>query len=856
MERKKGNLNSPFSRAFRADIRNHLFVDEVPTGKKFITSRDVRWTCDFCAGEIKLTNIYNQNKHIAKFNEVLILSSSLKIQSFFRMAYHRNRYCKLLNGVTALQELFRVRKLKIQNEIRKSNVKRPFRIRIHDIHLLIPKQFRLASSSTSSNLNASPTSNLANKPATVTNNNTNNNSSNSGTNFQVTPPKSSLRFIGEMTSIVYENVFGVDQKPNKELCIRDKDRDIIDLLSQGHVENPPYCRPHRQFQPAIRGSLFLTVTVHEVPSYGSGKEGVGALPTQNQLRSKPDRSYDQLFRMDFPLKMMSPPTSVKPQQLAKLGFDCNPDPSAANNTSDVNRIAKQFQLATFNISKSPYILVPFVGSNIELRMTISEITDYPNAVLMGQLCFPVHYYLFYERIVSLRQPLQDSFSGSQDSLEVPQLDDGCKINIFLPDRGPFPNSSPSATNTNSSSSSLTSSSSSGNANQSGSGNGRMGGNTNSHVSNSHDRDLASFNLPTTTITASSSNNPINSNNNSNNGIRPSTGHVRGNSSNARMVSNRPLTSDPHLRALSAHCSQPHMPLPDQGGTSASKNKLLRDACSQYVGGVLTWSLLSFGHSELSNEAGYLILLSQEFVTSTKRKCWCLLIDRMLMIYSIDKSGENVTLKQQLELTQAAVSLLDCEVIKIKTSAETLFLHCITQKEHDVWFRKLYMQSSSHSSLPFPLYLKKVLAAHPNPNLALQGQPRRDKSFSSQLLDPEQIYQAQMAAILRLKRSGGKLKAAVASKPKPVERTPTDFIRDMELEVDTFLNRMQSEYVDFDSHFHLSEPYSLIQSRKILPSDTPANPNPGTPVHPRAGHHSKLIDVFVASVQHAKYIKLI
>jgi len=39
----------------------------------------------------------------------------------------------------------------------------------------------------------------------------------------------------------------------------------------------------------------------------------------------------------------------------------------------------------------------------------------------------------------------------------------------------------------------------------------------------------------------------------------------------------------------------------------NKNK---DVCSQYVGGVLTWSLLSFGHSELSNEAGFLILLSQ------------------------------------------------------------------------------------------------------------------------------------------------------------------------------------------------------------------------------------------------------
>ena len=36
--------------------------------------------------------------------------------------------------------MFRIRKLKIQNEIRKSNLKRPFRIRLHDINLMIPKR--------------------------------------------------------------------------------------------------------------------------------------------------------------------------------------------------------------------------------------------------------------------------------------------------------------------------------------------------------------------------------------------------------------------------------------------------------------------------------------------------------------------------------------------------------------------------------------------------------------------------------------------------------------------------------------------------------------------------------------------
>lgn len=134
-----------------------------------------------------------------------------------------------------MQELFRVRKLKIQNEIRKSNVKRPFRIRIHDIQLLVPKQSRLISSMIAYS-NSSPTS----APISSTSNNnttpiTSNTPSTATTANNISQlPKSSLQFVGEMTSIVYENVFGVADQKTSVPCIRDKDREIIDLLTQGN----------------------------------------------------------------------------------------------------------------------------------------------------------------------------------------------------------------------------------------------------------------------------------------------------------------------------------------------------------------------------------------------------------------------------------------------------------------------------------------------------------------------------------------------------------------------------------------------------------------------------------------------
>ena len=73
-------------------------------------------------------------------------------------------------------------------------------------------------------------------------------------------------------------------------------------------------------------------------------------------------------RMDYPLKMLTPATTLRPHAWARLGYE-----------GDLDKLSKAYQMATFNISKSPYILIPFMGSNIEMRMTVSEITEYPHS---------------------------------------------------------------------------------------------------------------------------------------------------------------------------------------------------------------------------------------------------------------------------------------------------------------------------------------------------------------------------------------------------------------------------------------------------------------------------------------------
>ena len=63
------------------------------------------------------------------------------------------------------------------------------------------------------------------------------------------------------------------------------------------MENPIYCKPHKQFQPSFRGSLFLTITFYEVANkYGANAKD-NAKDTAYAMKSRAaDKIYDQICR--------------------------------------------------------------------------------------------------------------------------------------------------------------------------------------------------------------------------------------------------------------------------------------------------------------------------------------------------------------------------------------------------------------------------------------------------------------------------------------------------------------------------------------------------------------------------------
>eukprot|EP01036_Dinobryon_divergens_P027311 gene27311-36057_t len=341
---------------------------------------------------------------------------------------------------------------------------------------------------------------------------------------------------------------------------------------------------------------------------------------------------------------MSPATTLKPSSLARLGYE-----------GDLDKISKTYQMVTFNISKSPYILIPFMGSNIEMRMTS---------------CSPIHYQLFHERIASYRQPLYDTVNAA-DFIELLQVD-------ILP-----PGSAVRAATHNGDS----------------------------------DEDLKHFYGSSTT--------PADQNNlllpkpklrkggsvSANGKAQKANQHSTSNKSSSGKASD----SNQYITSYSANGNA--SPVRGNSANAAGNSKIrTRDLIpSRYIGGYISWSILPMVNSEYSNEAGFLLLLSQEYVTANKRKCWCILIDRIFFIYSINKHGHEVILKQQIEMSQAQISMLEQDIIQLKISTETMFFHCLTQKEHNIWFRlsKLNLQhGKSFSDLD-------ELMKHSEVNLQLQ-----------------------------------------------------------------------------------------------------------------------------------------
>eukprot|EP01038_Epipyxis_sp_PR26KG_P006714 gene6714-9207_t len=508
------------------------------------TAKDIKWTCSFCENEVTSTNNYRELSYKKKLYYYGLLLAILRMQSFLRMVHQRKIFVSLVRSAITLQRVFRLKKLKRQQELEQINSKYCFRLRLHDIFMLIKNE---------------------NNPHFVKQNDT------IGSTHAASSPKHApaipdisnhlpMHIIGDMVSSTFDKIFGPNHQFFPPPVIAEKDQEMIDYVSIGHVEGPvTFAKTYKSLQIPHKGSLFLTVSVHE-------KIDLDLFPDQFRKNNL------QVIRFDLPLKLVHSVSKLKISILKnQLGY-------SSLDTHEFEKLAKHYTMASYSTAK-PYLLIPYTIAHSEVRLTLSEVYEWPKCTIIGQFSYPLQYPITKKRCLTLTQSLSPKFNHT----DIPQ-DDGGKV-MFM---------------------------------------------TRSHQTQ-----------------AQTLSNEVDSNNTVN-----STTHSYA----------KPLTHD--------------------GLMNDNINNKAKDYNLELNESFITYTLMTIGYSDV-NEMGYMNMLNQEIASSTKKKVWCILVDRLFHVFSAVK--DLVKFKICFDIFSSSVAMLADEVIQVKTSTDTLFLSCNVRRDNENWF---------------------------------------------------------------------------------------------------------------------------------------------------------------------------
>ena len=217
----------------------------------------------------------------------------------------------------------------------------------------------------------------------------------------------------------------------------ERDKEILELLFQGHsLENPQYAKPYREMQILLKGTLFLTVTIHEQQlDEITQHHSIDVIANQNhQLFVNQATSNAQInllehdlndpllqgnvlqtYRYDLLLKHTGQSSKFRPNVLQKLGFSKNHQPQQSHapilnpfmkniqkdqeaaiaqhlhhlqqsykqstelDNATIEKLCRLYNLDTYNASK-PFLLVPYSHANVTIKFTLSEVTEWPKSI--------------------------------------------------------------------------------------------------------------------------------------------------------------------------------------------------------------------------------------------------------------------------------------------------------------------------------------------------------------------------------------------------------------------------------------------------------------------------------------------
>lgn len=404
---------------------DELDTSRVNEAKSILKVKEfIKWFCPFCEHGLNAHNVHAWTKYNEQMKYFLVMTAILKLQSLARMIPMRKKWRIISIGVRRFQSMYHAKYIRRKLLQKKLRELRPFRVRIHEIELAVrtPEDGPLHKHTSAHSRAIGQTS------ATTINDFLNESSG-------VVPPASLSAMLSLLRaspgsreySLPVEMQPGQQEIPSSSVILTvtvdtlpetklDESKQLyrMDVLLREQdmsIELKKTARTQLQSQPSAK----------ILPAILSSPSRINL--NNNNNNSSTSRPQSQQKPIGLPLQSQSSMRKQVSILQTPLMTPYNGTSSGMgmNDNSNKNKIIIRFFLP------KQLIMFPSPPGNVSVTFTISEVTEWPKAVIIGQTRKAIDKFIIWKQIASF----DEDFCGITQE-DVPIADSNSKCSLSLP----------------------------------------------------------------------------------------------------------------------------------------------------------------------------------------------------------------------------------------------------------------------------------------------------------------------------------------------------------------------------------------------------------------------------------------
>lgn len=197
--------------------------------------------------------------------------------------------------------------------------------------------------------------------------------------------------------------------------VRDNQRfDLMTTLRNGNVYQPNYATPSRTLLTYPTGQMMLTIAL-----YSSNANALLSKANQTNIDMlESSYRFHLLQRIDIPLKKLTKNERLTIDILESHGINIDELPAGS-----LEKVLSEYTYADFQPARS-YVLFPACNANVMIKMLISQVTTWPQAIVVGKCSMKIKDILLWRRTATFQNSLESCMW-----VDIPPTDEFNKMKI-------------------------------------------------------------------------------------------------------------------------------------------------------------------------------------------------------------------------------------------------------------------------------------------------------------------------------------------------------------------------------------------------------------------------------------------